>query len=518
MKNLFSSGGRNILFHSVFLILILLHLLTFLNLRVYPFVDLPMHLAIGTIFRFYGAADNQFSQFYLLDFSFQPNTFHPLFCSFRFFPTIEFGNKVFFSLYLILLPLSLFLIVKRLGGNLWYTIALFPILYNYNVHWGFVGFVISIPLFLLFFYSLINYSPGIWNAKKLILAIFFLLFFFTHILAGFFTLFFFLLFILWHFWCKKISLKSLLKESIVILPFLIIISIWWQRKKPYEVQDLLLFLFHYYKAEYLPTFLARARLMILDNRHLYPGFWGRFAGLFFSISLLAPTVFWLYKKKVWKSFFAAMRNYPLSLPFLLAFASLFSYLLLPDRLPGEWSIYQRFSVYFFLAVIMINSIVFAAKFRRVGIFFISLISFFHFLLYLDYFRSFAQETSSFTKDIFPQVRQNQKLAGLIFDYQFRGKPIYIHFPDYYIIWCTGIATTSFLDYRFTPVSRKVGNDILPPYEGFVGQDRIYDGRYANMDYLLVRGEIPNSAKEKLEGFKMVKSLGNWFLYKKNDGN
>jgi hypothetical protein len=138
----------------------------------------------------------------------------------------------------------------------------------------------------------------------------------------------------------------------------------------------------------------------------------------------------------------------------------------------------------------------------------------HFGLWAGYFSDFKKESRSFTKNLFPVAAGQKKLAGLIYDFQFRGRPIYIHFPNYYITWKQGIASTCLIDYRFGTIRRKASKTALPSYRRieWVGKRQGYDGRFANMDLLLVRGEIPGPHRVYMKHFTLQRRSGKWSLY------
>ena len=56
----------------------------------------------------------------------------------------------------------------------------------------------------------------------------------------------------------------------------------------------------------------------------------------------------------------------------------------------------------------------------------------HGILYADFFREFATETSAFTDTILPEA-QGSRLAGLILDPYFRETLSCLYFPNYYIV-------------------------------------------------------------------------------------
>ena len=107
-----------------------------------------------------------------------------------------------------------------------------------------------------------------------------------------------------------------------------------------------------------------------------------------------------------------------------------------------------------------------------------------------------------------------KLAGLIYDNKFRGAPVYFNFMNYYVIWKNGIASIRFIDAKSFAVSRKVSKELLPLYFEWVDDGLEYDGRYANMDYILVRGNLDKKLSSYLEHFKLVKEVEKWSLYER----
>lgn len=502
---------KNKLFLAIFSMFMGLHLFLMGTLRIYPFVDLPNHLARATIFRFYGEPTNQFAEYYSIDTFLKSNIFHLLFCSLKIFPSVEFGDKVFYCLYVVFLPLSALLVIRKLGGNPWFSVLSFLVLYNYNVSWGFVGFTISIPFVLLLFYFLLNdlYSDRIWI--KAIVTALFLLLFFIHALATLFSLLIFFLYCLHR---HRDSPIRALKESIVTIPVLILMILWWSNPS-HSGPSTWGFLLDYYKNEYIQTILWRTRLLYQDNFHLYDGILGKSIGLLFSLFVIVPT--FLRLVSCWKYFSHAVRNSRLTLSYLFVLASLFCCLFLPNRIPGFIILNRRFSVFFLISIIILGSIISSKKLHPVRIFSICAVCLLHFVLWSGYLSDFEKENYLFTKHVFPDNSEGKKLAGLVYDFQFRGQPIYIHFPNYYIIWNQGIASTCIVDYRLgSLIRRKAGQESLPAYLGmeWVGMRNNYDGRYANMDYVLVRGQVPKAVVGYLQSFKLSKSEAEWLLFER----
>lgn len=502
------------IFLLTFLLFITLHLYLMSTMRIYPFLDMPNHLALATIYRFYHEPANQFDQYYSLDVFPKPNVFHLFFCGSKIFPTVEFGNKIFYCLYTLLFPLVTVLVIKKLGGNPWFSLLSFLLLYNSNVCYGLTGFTIAIPFVLLFFYFLLDYLEDENRWTNLALMVLFVVLFFMHALAVIFALLVFFVCCL----CQnKASFIKALKKATVTIPVLILIITWWTYDTAeYSGQGLIDSLFEYYRNDYIKSLVLRGGFLVHDNFRLYGGVLGYCIALLFSLFIIGLTIYYTFlhrrslKNKIKLSMFKTVC--------LLALCSVACVLCMPSHLPGYSFLFERFSVLLLLSIIFIGSIFSAEKLHRTLIFSICFACLVHFVLWADCFSDFEKENSSFTKKFFSSIAEGKKMAGLIYDYRFRKTSVYDNFPDYYIAWQQGIATTRFIDDRSFPVRRKASREVLPPYIGWVGKYDNYDGRYQNMDYILVRGELSNEAKGYMGNFRIVKREGKWALYTKKFQN
>ena len=142
-----SSSGRSFL--AAFAALAALHVVAVSSSRLLPFIDLPNHLAAATIVRHYGEFGNEFSRYFRVDLFPRPNVLHIVFCSLKIFPSVEAANRAWYIIYLLLLPFSTALLVRRLGGAAWVSALSLLMLYSYSVCWGFAGYTMAIPLILL---------------------------------------------------------------------------------------------------------------------------------------------------------------------------------------------------------------------------------------------------------------------------------------------------------------------------------------------------------------------------------
>jgi hypothetical protein len=191
------------------------------------------------------------------------------------------------------------------------------------------------------------------------------------------------------------------------------------------------------------------------------------------------------------------------------------FLLLPQQLPGQNLIYQRFSVLVLIGLILLASILFSRRFSGLVASAVTVVALAMTALWLEYYHDFNQQNTSFTPAVFPEPSPDRLMGGIIYDYAYRGQPVYLHFPSYYIVWRQGIASSTMFDYRFGTVRRQVGLQVLPVYIDWVAKlGEVRPEWYAGFDYLLVRGTIPDRVGNPLRDFKLAKDSGPWSLYER----
>jgi len=496
-------------FIVVFVTLICLHVILMAVSRLYPFIDLPNHLAAATINRYYGDSSNMFSTYYSLDLFPKPNVFHLLFCSLPVFGSVELANRIFLCLSVILLPVSVLLLIRKLGGNRWLSLLSFLLLYNYNVTWGFLGFSFAIPFILFFLYLCIDFiERGRWKTGGAAAGLLVLLFF-VHALAALFCL---LIFIVYCLLSGKTPIR-IMERCAAIAPAAVLLIFWWNAEgAAYRGQGIADYLEEYYDQAYLAAFADRLTIFYQDNSSLFLGTRGVAAGLFFTLCIIVPVLAAaiLRRKDRHRKRIKGIR------PAMILFAvSLACIIVLPRDLPHQAILYQRFSPILLLSSILLGGCLLREKIRRPVIIGICIVCAIHLALWTDYLHDFNERNRTFTPEFFPPAGGGRTLAGLISKFTYRGVPVYIHFPAYYIIWRQGIATTSLVDYRFGSVRRAVGFDVLPKYLEWAGRMKIYDGRYRAMDYILIRGEFPTQKVEHFADFTLMRSADRWFLFERN---
>ena len=345
-----TAGRDQKLFYLVFSALILWNVAILASTRLYPFTDVPVHLAKATIFKHYGEPQNEFAHFYYRPDVLRSNVIHMLFCSLRCFPSVEFANKVYFCLYAVLLPLSVFFFIKKTGGNIWFSLLSILFLYNYSTRWGFVEYMFSIPFVLLFCSLAIDYFRRKTRSGALVLAGLLPLIYSMHLFSAMFCVLTLVVFSFRDFrrsWPQVFWTLGLSSGIVALI-------IWnWNASGdcPLIVQSLKNFLTKGYWAESE----LRIHFFYADFfNHQAPIEQNRFVRFFF-ILIAAPFILSFFK--VFRPFFAKYRaeaddGYLRSL-FLISAAC---YLFLPDTIPGQECIYGRFSVFIMLFAVIGGSI------------------------------------------------------------------------------------------------------------------------------------------------------------------
>ena len=549
-------------FSGIFCALISLHVILIFTIRLFPFVDLPNHLSVATIYRYYGDAGNQFKEFFTIDIFLKPNIFHLLFCSCKIFSSVEFANKIFLSLYIILLPLSVVRCITYFGGNKWYALLSFLFLYNFNVSWGFVGYVIAIPTVLFLFIASLRFFEKTTPVSMLVVMALFVLLYFMHAQAVIFGI---VLFFIGGVYLFRKSLLSFLPRCIALLPVLILLVGWWYSYTGHErYENIGTLLFKYWLHDFIPLLHERWSPCVLDNLFLggLPG--GESGALYFSIPIVIMLLlhFWFYGIDGFKHTFKRS----IVPAYLLSGVSLICFVFLPHEIPGQWYIYERFSVFWMLSLIIILGLLFPVnktvlhvrrlpvgrgliclfilflcgslyymrsalfiavlstggigcllyfvrwKIIRTGIM-IALVAV-HFILYYNYFRTFDSTNQGFQKDIFDAIPKENSFTGTMYDFHYKGLPSYIHFPSYYIIWNQGVTTTVITSFRFATV--RVRKQVThPKYYEWIEVEPDFDlSVYDSIDYILVNGFFPASARSFFEKYVIVDDRGKYRLFKR----
>jgi hypothetical protein len=428
-----------------------------------------------------------------------------VFCSLKIFPSVEFANKVFYIIYIIIFPLSSLLLINYIRGNKWFSLLSFLFIYNHSVHWGFTGFTMSVPFIIIFILFTIKYFEKQSIMNILILIVLLLLIFSMHFQNAIYCIFLFSIALIFNF---KKSLSYFLKYIIIILPVILIMYYAYTFDTTSSEQHLFPYLLSYYKNDYLFSIVERIKVLtVMDNFYFIEGSCGAVVSIFFVLSFTIPLLIYLYKRS--KKVYAIIptNNYSY---YLYAFisSSFFCYLFLPNIIPGQNIIFERFTVFLMLSLIIYCAYVYKGILISLNSkFLIIFVVLSHFIIVSFYYNDFKNETKNFDENLFPNDSRCKRISGIIYTNTFKGRPVFIHFPMYFVVWKKGIST-GLVDYRFGIIKRNTSFDKLPYYREWIGDSRDYKDEYKNIEYILLKDSI----KLDIEGFTTEKQIDDWYLY------
>ena len=127
--------------------------------RYLPLLDYPNHLSMVFVWRHLHDPQWNFAPFY--DVHFPPLPYwaqYAMVYGFSLLVGVEAAQKVFLSLFLLLLPLSVALYARRVGRDPRLALLAFPLAWNFNVAYGFLAFVAGVPVLFLALAALDRYG------------------------------------------------------------------------------------------------------------------------------------------------------------------------------------------------------------------------------------------------------------------------------------------------------------------------------------------------------------------------
>jgi hypothetical protein len=493
-----------LLFKSVMGGMILIHALTLFFMPLLPFIDLPNHLAEATIFK-YQYKDEILGTHYKAVPAFYPNTFHTVFCSL--FPNVELGNKIFYILYILLLYISVYLLIKQLKGNVWIGLLCTLLIYNYNTTWGFTGFTIAIPTLLLLYHSALKEKENRKLSQTAWSAILLLLLYSMHAQVALLGMMLYAGLLIFSYRDQKT--KLIMKTLLVMVPVMVIMFFWWShRTAGIPEGSTFKFLWKYYSHEFFPDLYRRTLVLVYDQLALAHN--NKLAASFISFLILLPLIIYVTRSREQLNLRSRQMQYAL----LLFLASSICFFLLPNSLPGQTPLHERFSSFVILSFIILMAVILQqVRSKQLVLYSIS-ISLFYSVLWFEYLYAFNRENHDFSAELFKGVDSDKILAGLMYDHRFRNSDVYIHFPNYNVVWNKGLTASKIIDYRFGVVRRGNKGNLIPRYHEWVGWKYQETDYRDSVDYLLQRGyyEAPDT---NTEGFSPHKKASQWAVLKNN---
>jgi hypothetical protein len=271
------------------------------------------------------------------------------------------------------------------------------------------------------------------------------------------------------------------------------------------------YLLNYYSSTYFTEFPMRFRIVVFDNFQLMDGLPGIIIAAMFFLCVIIPFV-WL---KAWRNIRTVLTSNHAVLAFVFLFVAMGCYLILPDKLPGQTPLFQRFTTIVMLITIICCSVLLGRVSVPVIKYFSCVVVVIYSVFWLEYLYSFNKQNEAFNPDFFSSVEagNDARIAGLIYDSKYRGRKVYIHYPNYFLVWNKGVAASKIIDYRFGLVRRVAPESTLPFYNELIGDGYRSIDAYHELEYLLVRGTAPKLPDVNLAGFDLVKEADVWKLYK-----
>lgn len=494
---------------AVTAVLLLVNLSNVWRLEVYPFTDLPNHLAEATILRAL-ALDGQSSfPLYSLhpDIQIIPNISHAVFCAL--FADVELGNRIWYSLYMLLLVAVVLSLIRLVKGDPWFGLLAIPLIFNFNTMWGFAGFTLAVPLLLAVF--LFNYDCILaWRAWKApLLGLAFLFLYYTHVQAMMLVA---PVCVLTIFLLSRVSLIQRVLYSLAFVPAVLVFAAWrWMVPEFRPDEPWTSVLLDYYKSEYVTTIDDRlGHFLFGENLRLAPAALREPVALLYSLPILLAFLFFIHPGNL-KALVATRARRAMA---LLAGFVFLCYAFLPNEIAGQKIIFQRLSVVLYIVLICWLSFITPPRWRLHGAVAAVVLSALFTGLWFQHFSSFDRWVSGL-----PWVLKGQsgskKLAAIIGEELFRTAPSIIHYNNYHIVWNKGTATTRAIDYPAGIVREKASDEDLPRYVEWIRDGGSFEElmeRYSRMDLLLIHGERQITAVSAAGGWSLLRMRNRWALF------
>ncbi len=509
---------RTRIFWGVFIALIGLHVALMLIPRVFPLIDLPYQLSAATIYRFYDAPGSPFPDYYSIKVLPNPNVAHFLFCGSGILPGgVESANRIFLILCVVLLPVAILLVLRRWGSDPWLSLPAFLLVYHYSFSWGFPGYALAVPFVLIGALLLDEHRRQPRARLWCLLAAWPLLLYGMHLLAALFFA-----------WLLALHAASLLRRAprralidlAAVAPLVVLIIYWQAQGGPgNDGPGVLSELQSYYTKHYGKTLPRRAAVFFWDNHAVLPGVAGYAVATLFSGAIAALALAGFARRRREGAAPRRAHGEPADISLLLLIAAASAYVLVPFQIPGTAHLFERFAVLVMLALLLCAARRLTLSPRlRLAALGLCLI---HWGLWAHYHVDFRRETRDFDRGILPEPSPDTVLGAFVFDAGFRGRPIFIHFPDYFTVWKQGISVSKVGDYRFYPIHRRASLEKLPVYDEWIGKFGAfngsmngYDGDYAGLPYLLTRGTPPPELRHALAGYEVARRQDDWTLLRR----
>jgi hypothetical protein len=500
-----------ILFWAAFCLLCAASLIPLWSVRIPPMQDIWQHLALVNVLHTYNDPGSIFPEFFMLPQTPKPNLLYYYGTHWLAFltPTIEDANKVVLSIYVLTFPLGFLYFLRSFGKSRWLSFFSFPLIYNSMFSYGFVSFLLGMPILLVGVGAYRRFTAregtDLDARSGVIAAVAMLLAFFTH--AHIFLLLCFLCGILFLLhrdrgWGALLRLAPFAPGLVFFVPWFVV---YFLEHTPSTTG----MSFGSFDKFFGPTFYKPSQ--ILGSFFFYVGdyFRGeRDDALFVALILAAMTLLMLRSgPTIPPGERRKMRYYDLE---ILTLVLSLSALLLPQHIESQAIVSLRhvvFAVLFFFGWLGVENVP-----RRVAVPALVTVMGLHLAGVANLvsgFKSFEHEIGDYPA-LFERTDPGKRLLKITYNQESRvvnhGALWHMHF--FYTILKNGVSDLQFAEYPHNPIQYRPG--MVPPQTG-VEFNKSPAWRY--YDYVLLRKSSQPPLKTVEDRLEPIGETDDWTLYK-----
>jgi hypothetical protein len=486
--------------------------------RFLPFLDMPQHLGLASVLSRYADPEAGFSRYYAVGSAVDPywGYYAVMWLLTRALP-LELANRVLFSAWAVLLPLSVAFALRSLGRDGRWAVFALPLVWHANLFFGFAPFLVSLPLFFVAIglaardLEVERSSPSRALLLALAAAALFLSHAQTYLLLGLSALV--LLASEWRGLGWALRRGAPYAPSVALFGAWLLPSFVWNPSPGAKLAHTVnyrtfgsignLGAVFESKAESLARAPERLWGMYADGSGAMTG-----AAWLFLLALSVGLAGWPEADRgsgraespggapgaePRPGFRAALRAHRGE---LLAVLALASYVLLPVQVAGQWYLNARYLVFAaLLAPAFVGSRATGWRLGLVGA--VALLGLFSDANAALKVAAFQRQVGGFAR-LLERMEPGHRTLGLVFDRGAAGpvqQPLFLHFAAYYQALRGGDVGFSFAGLPAIPVRYRPGEQAPHPGE-WAPQDFRWDEMGSFYDYFLVRG-VPRGDAARL---------------------
>jgi hypothetical protein len=345
--------------------------------------------------------------------------------------------KSVIALLLIAIPLSTALLLRQLKTDVFWSILTIPGLYGFAFQWGFLNFLVAVPIGLLFFWYILRHSEGTTPKTALLVAVFANGLFFCHALVCAFFLSIAGSYVL-------VCVRPLKKAALLILSMssvVLVAGLWtWQTMSNPAARRPM-----FWDENWLDT-TEPYYSGISSGTGIFHQGWGRLTGFFprlLGMHMVLPSL--LIGLAIFALPFLAgvrvRRRFANWLPFLVCLGILF---FLPANIFGTDFVYQRFAI-FALPLFLVTLKTVDLSSARTRLFQAAAL-----LLVAGCIANVSAHTLAFNsrakgfQEILARMQPGQRVLSMMFDHDDDQSiaPIFLHLPCWYAAEKAGVVDPS----------------------------------------------------------------------------